>query len=104
MENSFASLSAPLPSPTSLPPSFFLSLPPLPFYVESLEQAHRIYSSPRFLQKSGFPTLPCIQHPFWAAVGHFANSFQALSPAATLMAYRVNLPKSGGWPQGLCLV
>lgn len=100
-------LCKPLGSPSfpHLPPvSFLLSLPPLPFYVESLEHAPRIYSSPRFLQKSSFPTLPCIQHPFWAAVGHFANSFQALSPAATLMANRVNLPKSGGWPQGLCLV
>ena len=64
------------PAPPSCLPSSFPS--PLPFYVEILEYAHRIYSSPRFLQKSSFPTLPCIQHPFSAAVGHFANSFYFL--------------------------
>ena len=64
------------PAPPSRLPSSFPS--PLPFFVEILEYAHRIYSSPRFLQKSSFPTLPCIQHPFLAAVGHFANSFYFL--------------------------
>ena len=75
-------LSSPsFPPPPSPLPSSFPSL--LSFYVEILEYAHRIYSSPRFLQKSSFPTLPCIQHPFWAAVGHFANSFHFLPQQPT---------------------
>ena len=69
------------PSPPSRVPSSFSS--PLPFFVEILEYAHRIYSSPRFVQKSSFPTLSCIQHPFWAAVSHFANSFHFLPQQPT---------------------
>ena len=69
------------PSPPSRLPSSFPSL--LPFFVEILEYAHRIYSSPRFVQKSSFPTLPCIQHPFSAAVSHFANSFHFLPQQPT---------------------